>query len=94
MSFGDHVTPDEAIGDCCLTGIKPNQRFREAFARRFAASRKRMGLTQAVTAKRIGVSHSSVARWEIASELPRRYYFADVCKYMGIDMDELVELID
>ena len=62
----------------------------ENFHTRLAAARQKQGLTVSDVAKRLGVSHQAVMKWESGASMPRGGRLDDIAAVVGVSAAELV----
>ena len=60
------------------------------FARRVKAQRIYMNLSQAEAARKIGVNHATIHRWEYARAMPDSYTLFRVCRAYACSADFLL----
>lgn len=61
------------------------------FGKRIADFRRRLGLSQAELAERLGVSSQAVSKWETAATLPDIDLLLELSKLCGVSINELLE---
>lgn len=55
-----------------------------------ACCRKEQGMTQAILAERLGISNRAVSKWETGKSMPDSGLMLDLCKYLNINVNELL----
>ena len=61
------------------------------FGKRTADLRRRLGLSQAELAEKLGVSAQAVSKWETAAALPDVELLLELSKLYGVSVNELLE---
>ncbi len=64
---------------------------KQHFGKRTANFRRRMGLSQAQLAEKLGVSTQAVSKWETAAALPDVELLLELSKLYGVSVNELLE---
>lgn len=64
---------------------------KQHFGKRTADFRRRLGLSQAELAERLGVSAQAVSKWETAAALPDVELLLELSKLYGVSVNELLE---
>lgn len=64
---------------------------KEYFAKRSAGFRKKLGISQAQLAEKLGVSPQAVSKWETAAALPDVEFLLALSDLYGVSMNELLE---
>jgi transcriptional regulator with XRE-family HTH domain len=65
----------------------------DSFGSLLRRQRRTDRLTQAALGARFGVTQQTIGAWE-HDERPRSRFFSELAGYLGMDLEELVELID